>query len=168
MVNYLNRVHPNIKIEYDSTTDEWHLYWKDSWNKIIVGTKNAREAPQILLHEISHALIEDNVEWINELQNSIKALNNKYGKQLFSVSNSKEYNTKDEKAIEDVCELIALYARWDTAFDKYMDYLQSEKNNKLAKISKSDAKNLKDLCENIISWLNTVKLFKSNPVSKVA
>ena len=168
MVNYLNRVHPNIKIEYDSTTDEWHLYWKDSWNKIIVGTKNAREAPQILLHEISHALIEDNVKWINELQNSVKILNTKYGRQLFHVSNSKTYNTKEERAIEDVCELIALYGRWDAAFNKYMEHLQSEKNSKLAKISESDAENLKNLCENIISWLNTVKLFNTNLVSKVA
>lgn len=170
MIEYLHKSHPEIKIETDSSTAEWHLYWTESGNKIVVWTKNKSEAPQILLHEISHVLEQDDAEWIKELKDTMKSLNEKYGKQLFSVSNNDKYDTKEKKTIEDVCEIIAMYARDDWSFDKHMKNLQSWENWKLAKISDSDTENLKNLCENIISNLDTetktVKMFE--PVSAAA
>ena len=154
MISYLHKSHPEIKIETDNSTDTWHLYWTESWNKIVVWTKDKNEAPQILLHEISHVMEQDNVKWVKELKDTIKALNERYGKQLFTVSNNDKYDTKDKKTIEDVCEIIAMYARDDWSFQKHMEKLQSGENEKLAKINKSDAENLKNLCENIISNLH--------------
>lgn len=170
MIEYLHKSHPEIKIEIDSSTAEWHLYWTESGNKIVVWTKNKSEAPQILLHEISHVLEQDDAEWIKELKDTMKSLNEKYGKQLFSVSNNDKYDTKEKKTIEDVCEIIAMYARDDWSFEKYMENLQSWENWKLAKISASETNALKNLCENIISNLDTeakiVKMFE--PVSAAA
>lgn len=170
MISYLHKSHPEIKIETDNSTDTWHLYWTKSGNKIVVWTKNKDEAPQILLHEISHVLEQDDAKWVKELKDTMKSLNEKYGKQLFSVSNNDKYDTKEKKTIEDVCEIIAMYARDDWSFDKHMKNLQSWENWKLAKISDSDTENLKNLCENIISNLDTeaktVKMFE--PVSAVA
>lgn len=170
MIEYLHKSHPEIKIETDSSTAEWHLYWTESGNKIVVWTKNKSEAPQILLHEISHVLEQDDAEWIKELKDTMKSLNEKYGKQLFSVSNNDKYDTKEKKTIEDVCEIIAMYARDDWSFEKCMENLQSWENWKLAKISASESNELKDLCENIISNLDTetktVKMFE--PVSAAA
>ena len=154
MISYLYKSHPEIKIETDSSTNSWHLYWTKSWNKIVVGTKNKENAPQILLHEISHVMEQDDVKWVKELKDSIKTLNERYGKQLFSVSNNDKYDTKEKKTIEDVCEIIAMYARDDWSLQKHMEKLQSGENEKLAKIDKSDAENLKNLCEKIISNLN--------------
>ena len=170
MIEYLHKSHPEIRIETDSSTAEWHLYWTESGNKIVVWTKNKSEAPQILLHEISHVLEQDDAEWIKELKDTMKSLNEKYGKQLFSVSNNDKYDTKEKKTIEDVCEIIAMYARDDWSFERHMKDLQDWKNWKLAKISASEANELKDLCENIISNLDTetktVKMFE--PVSAAA
>jgi hypothetical protein len=63
-----------------------------------------------------------------------------------------------------------MYARDDWSFEKYMKNLQSWENWKLAKISASESNELKDLCENIISNLDTetktVKMFE--PVSAAA
>ncbi len=83
MVKYLEKNHPEIKIETDNSNSEWHLYWADKGNKIIVWTKNKAEIPQILLHEISHAVIQDKVEWSETLVDYVKELNKNYGKQLF-------------------------------------------------------------------------------------
>ena len=168
MLDYLQRAHPEIKIETDSSTNTWHLYWTKSWNKIVVWTKDKNEAPQVLLHEISHVLEQDNAEWVKELKDAMKALNERYGKQLFFVSNNDKYDTKEKKTIEDVCEIIALYARDDWSFDKHMKKLQSGEIKKLAKIDRSDAEHLKDLCENIISKLNVVKLHEDAPASAAA
>ena len=49
-----------------------------------------------------------------------------------------------------------------------MKKLQSGEDNTLAKISESDAERLKDLCENIISKLNVVKLHEDAPASAAA
>lgn len=166
MIDYLHKSHPEIKIETDSSTDNWHLYWTNSWNKIIVWTKNKAEAPQILLHEISHVLEQDDAEGVKELKGAIKSLNEKYSKQLSSVANNDKYDTKEKKTIEDVCEIIAMYARDDWSFDKHMEKLQSWENWKLAKISNSEANELKGLCENIISKLNVVKL--ESPIKAAA
>ena len=154
MMSYLQRAHPEVKIEMDSSTENWKLCWAKNWNKIIVGTKNKENAPQILLHEISHVMEQDDVKWVKELKDSIKTLNERYGKQLFPVSNNDKYDTKEKKNIEDVCEIIAMYARDDWSFQKHMEKLQSGKNERLAKIDKSDAENLKSLCEKIISNLD--------------
>ena len=168
MLKYLNREHPEIKIEFDASTYNWHLYWAESGNKIVVWTKKKEDAPQILLHEISHVLEQDDAEWVKELKDTMKSLNEKYGKQLFSVSNNDKYDTKEKKTIEDVCEIIAMYARDDWSFEKHMKNLQSEKDKRLAKISESEAEHLKSLCENIISKLNVVKLYEDTPASAAA
>ena len=55
--------------------------------------------------------------------------------------------------------MIALYARDDWSFEKHMKKLQSWKNEKLAQISDWDVEKLRDLCEDVISWLNTVKMY---------
>ncbi len=154
MINYLKNAHPEIKMEMDSSTENWKLCWSKSWNKIIIGTKKKENAPQILLHEISHIMEQDNVKWVKELKDSIKKLNERYGKQLFHVSNNDKYDTKDKKTIEDICEIIAMYARDDWSFQKHMEKLQNGENEKLAKIDKSDTENLKSLCEKIISNLD--------------
>jgi len=154
MISYLKKAHPELRIEMDNSTENWKLCWAKSWNKIIVGTKNKENAPQILLHEISHVMEQDDVKWVKELKDSIKTLNERYGKQLFSVSNNDKYDTKEKKTIEDVCEIIAMYARDDWSLQKHMEKLQSGENEKLAKIDKSDAENLKNLCEKIISNLD--------------
>jgi len=151
MVHYLNKIHPEIRIRYNKSDDEWHLYWKKSWNKIVVWTKNAKEVPQILLHEIAHVLINDKVDGVDHLLSTIAKINKSCGKQLFSISNNnKDYPKPEDKKIEDACELIALYARWDWAFDKYMSELQSWKNEKLAKLDKIDVNYLRQLCDDII------------------
>jgi hypothetical protein len=51
---------------------------------------------------------------MQELREAVKKLNEKYGKQLSSVANNDdEYDTQKKKTIEDVCEIIAFYARED-------------------------------------------------------
>ena len=170
MINYLNREHPEIKIKYNKSDNEWHLYyWKDSRNQIIVWTKDKEEVPQILLHEVSHLLVDDDVYGVDSLLDEIENMQAHYGKPLSLVAaNNKKYQTPEAKKIEDACELIALYARWDWAFDKYMLELQSWKNGKLAKLEKADADYLKDLCEDIISEINTVKMHVKAPVKVAA
>ena len=154
MINYLHKSHPEIKIETDNSTDSWHLYWTNSWNKIVIWSKKKEDIPQILLHEISHVLEQDDVKWIKELKDYVKSLNEKYDKQLFSVSNNKKYDTNEKKTLEDICELIASYARNDWNFHEHMKELQEWRNEKLAKISDSEEMKLKNLCEKIISNLN--------------
>lgn len=155
MIDYLKSNHPEINIETDKSTVNWKLYWPKSWNKIIVGCKNRKEVPQILLHEISHILINDNVEGVDNLLDIIWTIYKYNGKQLSMVAcNDKKYPTLEDKKIEDACELIALYARWDWSFDKYMSELQSWKNEKLAKIDETDADYLKNLCEDILDFLD--------------
>ena len=154
MLSYLQRVHPEVKIETDSTTWKWKLLWSKSWNKIIVWTENKENAEHIVCHEIAHVMEQDNVSWMQELKDAIRALNERYGKQLSSVANNDVYDTKTKKAVEDVCEIIAMYAREDWSFEKHMKKLQSGEDKTLAKINESDAEHLKSLCENIISKLN--------------
>lgn len=168
MINYIKKEHPELKIEFDESTTQWHVKWAKSGNKIIVWTKNKEQVPQILFHEITHVLINDNVSWTKELMSTIKSLNETNWKQLFSVSNNDKYDTNEKKAIEDVCELLALYSRGGWIFEKYMKDLQEWKNDKLAKINESDTNKLKNLCENIISWLKTIKLSIDTPVSMAA
>ena len=171
MLNYLQRTHPEIKIKTDNTTWKWKLLWSKSWNMIIIWTKDRENAEHITDHEIAHVMLRDNVAWMQELKDAVRALNEKSWKQLSSVANNDdEYKTKIEKAIEDVCEIIAFYARDDWSFEKHMKKLQSGEDKTLAKISESDAEHLKSLCENIISNLDTeaktVKMFE--PVSASA
>ena len=171
MLNYLQRTHPEIKIKTDNTTWKWKLLWSKSWNMIIIWTKDRENAEHITDHEIAHVMYRDNVAWMQELEGAVRALNDRYGKQLSSVANNDdEYKTKTDKTIEDVCEIIAFYARDDGSFEKHMKKLQSGEDKTLAKISESDAEHLKSLCENIISNLNTeaktVKMFE--PVSAAA
>lgn len=169
MMSYMQRTHPEIGIETDSTTWKWKLLWSKNWNKIIVWTKNIENAEHIADHEIAHVMLQDNVAWMQELKDAVRALNEKSWKQLSSVANNnEEYKTKADKTIEDVCEIIAFYARDDWSFEKHMKKLQSGEDKTLAKIDRSDAEHLKDLCENIISKLNVVKLFGDTPVSAAA
>ena len=165
MVNYINENHPELTIEFDETTTRWHVKWQKSGNKIIVWSKNKENVQQILYHEITHVMINDDVKWIQELINSIKEINQKKWKQLFSVSNHKHYDTPEKKTVEDTCELLALYSRSDWKFDKYMKKLQYWEDERLAKIEKSEAKQLKQLCENVMSWLNTVSLYKDELIN---
>lgn len=169
MMSYMQRTHPEIGIETDSTSWKWNLLWSKNWNKIIVWTKNIENAEHIADHEIAHVMEQDNVSWMQELRDAVRALNEKFWKQLSSVANNnEEYKTKADKTIEDVCEIIAFYARDDWSFEKHMKKLQSGEDNTLAKISKSDAERLKDLCENIFSKLNVVKLYEDAPASAAA
>lgn len=169
MFSYLQRTHPEIKIKTDNTTWKWKLLWSKSWNMIIIWTKDIENAEHITDHEIAHVMYRDNVAWMQELEGTVRALNDRYGKQLSSVANNDdEYKTKAEKTIEDVCEIIAFYARDDWSFEKHMKKLQSGEDNTLAKISESDAECLRDLCENIFSKLNVVKLHGDAPVSMAA
>lgn len=165
MINYINESHPELTIEFDETTTRWHVKWPKSGNKIIVWSKKKENVQQILYHEITHVLINDDVKWIQELINSIKTINQKEWKQLFSVSNHKHYDTPEKKTVEDTCELLALYSRSDWKFDKYMKKLQYWDDKRLAKIEKSEAKQLKQLCENVMSWLNTISLYKDELVN---
>jgi hypothetical protein len=49
-----------------------------------------------------------------------------------------------------------------------MKNLQNGKNEKLAQISGSEIEELKDLCDAVISGLNTVKMYNEVPLKKVA
>lgn len=168
MVNYINESHPELTIEFDETTTRWHVKWPKSWNKIIVWSKKKENVQQILYHEITHVLIDDNVKWIQELINVIKSINQNQWKQLFLVSTHKHYDTQEKKTIEDTCELLALYSRGDWKFDKYMKklrYRDDKKLAKLAKIEQPEARHLKELCKNVISWLNTINLNKEKVIN---
>lgn len=178
MVAYLLEEHPSIKIEIDDSTNDWHLYWWDHWNTIVIWTKSKdkENITGTLLHEISHALEQDGVEGTAELKDNIWGLNKKYWKQLFSVSNNhEEYDTEMKRTIEDVCELIALYARDKHDFHEYMQNLQNWSNENLAKISESESENLEFLCKKVISnitphlneW-NIVQMYNERYLSAAA
>ena len=149
LIGYLRKKHPEIKIVMDKSSKEWHLRGSDSGNKIIVWTKDKNKAPLILLHEIVHLTKQDGAEWVKELENNIIELNEKYGKQLFPVSCHEDYDTKEKRAEEDLCETIAMFAKDDWSFEKHMEKLQSGENEKLAKISSSEAEKIEKLCKNI-------------------
>ena len=168
ILNYLNKNHPDMMVKFNKFKDTGHIHLGDSSEEIRVWTKNIEEVPTIILHEWAHALIHDDVEWIEDLIDYVESLNETYGKQLFTLSNNKKYDTKDKKLKEDVCELIALYARDDWSFDRHMKNLQNGKNEKLAQISGSEIEELKDLCDAVISGLNTVKMYNEVPLKKVA
>ena len=161
MVNYIKESHPELTIEFDDSTTRWHVKWPKSGNKIIVWSKKKEDVQQILYHEITHVMINDEVKWIQELINSIKEINQKKWKQLFKVSTHKHYDTPEKKTVEDTCELLALYSTGDWKFDKYMKKLHYGDDKRLAKIEKSEAKHLKELCKNVMSWLKTVNLDKN-------
>jgi len=122
--------------------------------KITVWTKNQDSISQTLFHEISHILVanKEKIKWMDKLVYHVFNLNKKYQKSLFSISNnSKLYKTEREKATEDVCELVAMYARDDWSFDKHLNDLQNGWNKKLANISEFHVKMLRNLCKNVIS-----------------
>ena len=123
LIGYLRKKHPEIKIVMDKSSKEWHLRGSDSGNKIIVWTKDKNKAPLILLHEIVHLTKQDGAEWVKELENNIIELNEKYGKQLFPVSCHEDYDTKEKRAEEDLCETIAMFAKDDWSFEKHMEKL---------------------------------------------
>ena len=150
IVDYLKKEHPDMVVKFNKSKDTWHIHLGDSSGELKIWTKNAEEIPTIILHEWAHALIYDEVEWIDDLLEFVENLNEKYGKQLFSVSNK----TKGIKSEEDVCELIALYARDDWSFDRHMKKLLEGKNENLAQISESEVEELRDLCEDILDLLN--------------
>ena len=172
VVKYLMKKHPDIKIKFNDSESTWHIHLGDESEELKIWTKIATQIPIIILHEWAHTLIYDKIDWTKDLIDFMENLNQKYGKQLFSISNNKKYDTKKQKTIEDVCETIALYAKDDWSFDKHMKKLQSGENDKLAKITTADAEKLKELCKTIISKIDaenkTVKMYDETPVSKAA
>ena len=149
LFGYLRKNHPELRIVTDSSSNEWRLRGPKSGNKIIVWTKDKEKIPWIIYHEIGHTMQQDGAEGVKELENYTMELNEKYGKQLFPVSCHEDYDTKEKKAIEDVCETIAMFAKDDWSFEKHMEKLQSGDNDKLAKISSSEAEKIEKLCKNI-------------------
>lgn len=158
---YIKSNHPNMKISFKNDTTEWHSHLGDPTGEYItVWTANPNIVKMIFVHEFYHVLHYDKINWTRDLLDYVANLSKNSGKQLSTIAC--EY--PEEKRNDESCaEIFGKFLLGDSAFDKYMEFLQSWKNNKLAKISQADADNIKELCKKIISNLNTTS---ENSVTK--
>ena len=167
--NYIESSHPHMTISFKNDTTEWHSHlWDPKGEYMTIWTANPKIVKIIFAHEFYHVLHHDKINWTRELLNYVANLSKNSGAQFSTIAY--EYS-EDERPIENCAEIFGKFLLGDSVFDKYMEFLQSWKNNKLIKISQTDAEKIKELCGKIVSNLDTtsenaehktIKMFPDN------
>jgi len=129
---------------------------------------NKEQVKHVLLHEMSHIVIDKNLSKAEKALSVSKRIFEKDKTTLTPLAQLWIYKTSGDKAKEDLSEMMALYANKNDDLDKYLSKLTSDKKEdeeyrkkfQLAKISKEDASTIKDTCESLISEYSKGKEIK--------
>ena len=163
---------PNLEFIFDESSSVGSV--AKETNKLTVGMKMPSDEKQIaplnikkdvkeqvkhvLLHEMWHIMIGNHLWKAEKALNISKNIFEKDKTTLTPLSQLWIYKTAEDKAKEDLSEMIALYANKNDDLDKYLWKLTSDKKEdeeyrkkfQLAKISKEDVKVIKDACESLV------------------
>jgi len=163
---------PNLEFIFDENSSVGSVV-KET-NKLTVGMKmpsdekqiaplnekkdNKEQIKHVLLHEIWHIMIGNHLWKAEKALNISKSIFEKDENTLTPLAQLWIYKTSEDKAKEDLSEMIALYANRNENLDKYLSKLTSDKKEdeeyrkkfKLAKISKEDASTIKDACKELV------------------
>jgi hypothetical protein len=112
----------------------------------------------VLIHEMWHIMIGNNLWKVEKALNVSKSIFEKDKTTLTPLAQLWIYKTSEDKAKEDLSEMMAIYSNKNENLDKYLWKLTSDKKEdeeyrkkfQLAKISKEDAKVIKDTCEELV------------------
>lgn len=171
LTNIRTRI-PNLEFIFDENSSVGSV--SKETNTLTVGMKMPSDEKQIaplntkkdikeqikhvLIHEMWHIMIGNNLWKVEKALNVSKSIFEKDKTTLTPLAQLWIYKTSEDKAKEDLSEMMAIYSNKNENLDKYLWKLTSDKKEdeeyrkkfQLAKISKEDAKVIKDTCEELV------------------